>query len=161
MGIDKPLLVTVGTDSPDDLVKFTDNAGNTKERLGLSRCVPYSMLDKPVVDVLEYVCDPIGNDGNPSYEGLERDVAIRFMGLISNSRQNNTGVAYAKRDGVKMSTPLIRYNDLLKDHFSQIVEQKTISLQSGPIDCKSIDLIMADDLSGGLSVVSKLNFVYK
>ena len=163
---EKPLLVLVSTDNPDDLVEITDTAGNKKQRLGLSRCAPYTMLEKTFLELVEYICDPIGSDGNPSYEGEERDLAIRYTTRINDAKQNNRGVFYAKHNGVKLNNLAIKYDDKVSQYFGQIVEQKTIDTQGGPIECKSIDLLLGDDYGGGFSskkiseVANKLQYDY-
>ncbi len=148
---DKPLLVMVGTDNPDDLVEITDAVGNKKQRLGLSRCVPYTHIEKSFAELVEYVCDPIGADGNPSYEGQERELAIKYMTRINDAKQNSRGIFFARHNGVRINDLAIKYADPVSQYFSRIVEQKTIETQAGPLECKSIDLLLGEDYAGGFS----------
>lgn len=148
---EKPILVTLSRDNGDDLVSFTDASGAEKMRTGLVRCVPYSILDKTFLDLMNYMCDPAGADGNPPYQGKELELAITYQG---EHVENAQGALAARRGGVKLET-LIGFSEPVSAHFSRIVEQKTLQTATGPMDCKGIDLILTKKYSGG--VCNRLN----
>lgn len=142
---DKPILVTLSRDNADDLVEFTDSTGAKKMRAGLARCVPYSLLDRTFYDLVKYMCDPVGCDGNPSYQDKERDLALTYQ---SEHAEKSDGVLKVRRGGVTLEG-LISFSEPISAHFGRIVEQKTIDTAAGPMDCKGIDLVFSKNYFGG------------
>jgi len=142
---EKPILVTISRNNADDLVDFTDAAGTKKQRMGLVRCVPYTLLDKSFRDLAVYMFDPIGADGNQNYEGTERELAITYQTELTLPQLS----FIHKRNNVLVDKPVIELSDLVSKYFGQIVEQKTLDTLTGPLDCKSLDLVMTRNYYGG------------
>ncbi|MFW5746888.1 MAG: hypothetical protein ACOCWQ_05060 [Nanoarchaeota archaeon] len=139
------IVVNLHRNSEQDMVSVSVG-DRIQERRGLFRELPAGYETKSLLEVLQYMCNPEGDEINDPYSPLELEVLDHLRPIVTD-RSNST--IYAVVDGEIDDTNPLDLATSIDQYAPSIYSSRTMNLRGEPEQYKLVELIASKRFEGG------------